>query len=273
MAFFDVPNDEPSMTRDSPGRSVAEFSDLRPDGRFSRHEMVPGWSQKRLSESRVLVVGAGALGNEALKNLALLGVGELGVIDFDVIEPSNLPRCVLFQEEDLGGRKAIVAAKRVRELNPAVTTRPLVADVMTEVGTGFIEEFDVILGCLDNIGARYKLNRLCRLANVPWLNAGIDAFCGQVGLFDPNEGPCYECSMTTSMWHRLYETYASCNNYDSCIADWRTAGPGSDSDLDGPNTIPTLAAAWRWRTVGDPRQPLRDGCSPPQEERGVHGAS
>src|SRR5216683_1001961 len=205
MAFFDVPNDEPSMTRDSPGRSVAEFSDLRPDGRFSRHEMVPGWSQKRLSESRVLVVGAGALGNEALKNLALLGVGELGVIDFDVIEPSNLPRCVLFQEEDLGGRKAIVAAKRVRELNPAVTTRPLVADVMTEVGTGFIEEFDVILGCLDNIGARYKLNRLCRLANVPWLNAGIDAFCGQVGLFDPNEGPCYECSMTTSMWHRLYE--------------------------------------------------------------------
>jgi molybdopterin/thiamine biosynthesis adenylyltransferase len=193
------------MTRNLPGRSSAEFSDLHADERFSRHVMVPGWSQKRLSESRVLVVGAGALGNEALKNLTLLGVGELGIIDFDVIEPSNLSRCVLFLEEDLGDPKAIVAAKRIRELNPTVMTRPLVADVMTEVGAGFIEEFDVILGCLDNIASRYKLNRLCKMAGVPWLNAGIDAFCGQVSLFDPNEGSCYECSMTTSMWQRVYE--------------------------------------------------------------------
>jgi len=193
------------MTRNLPNKFAAEFSDLQPDERFSRHIMVPGWSQNRLSESRVLVVGAGALGNEALKNLTLLGVGELGIIDFDVIEPSNLSRCVLFQEEDLGDRKAIVAAKRVRELNPGVIPRPLVTDVMTEVGAGFIEEFDVVLGCLDNIASRYKLNRLCGMAGVPWLNAGIDAFCGQVSLFDPNEGACYECCMTTSMWQRVYE--------------------------------------------------------------------
>jgi molybdopterin/thiamine biosynthesis adenylyltransferase len=205
MEFFDIPSDEPSMTRNLPGRFSAEFSDLHSDERFSRHVMVPGWSQKRLSESRVLVVGAGALGNEALKNLTLLGVGELGIIDFDVIEPSNLSRCVLFLEEDLGDPKAIVAAKRIRELNPTVMTRPLVADVMTEVGAGFIEEFDVILGCLDNIASRYQLNRLCRMADVPWLNAGIDAFCGQVSLFDPNEGSCYECGMTTSMWQHVYE--------------------------------------------------------------------
>jgi molybdopterin/thiamine biosynthesis adenylyltransferase len=193
------------MTRNLSGKSSAEFSDLRPDERFSRHEMVPGWSQRRLSESRVLVVGAGALGNEALKNLALLGVGELGIIDFDVIEPSNLSRCVLFQDGDLDDRKAVVAAKRIRELNPTVVARPLVADVMTEIGAGFVEEFDVVLGCLDNIASRYKLNRLCRMAGVPWLNAGIDAFCGQVSLFDPNEGACYECGMTTSMWQRVYE--------------------------------------------------------------------
>jgi molybdopterin/thiamine biosynthesis adenylyltransferase len=205
MAFFDVPNNERSMTRDSPNKFAAEFSDLRSDERFSRHAMVPGWSQRRLSESRVLVAGAGALGNEALKNLALLGVGELGIIDFDVIEPSNLSRCVLFQEENLGKQKAIVAAKRIRELNPTVMTRPLVADVMTEVGAGFVKEFDIVLGCLDNIASRYKLNRLCRMAGVPWLNAGIDAFCGQVSLFDPKEGACYECGMTSSMWQRVYE--------------------------------------------------------------------
>jgi molybdopterin/thiamine biosynthesis adenylyltransferase len=205
MEFFDVLNDEPPMTRNFPDRSSVEFSEMRPDERFSRHVMVPGWSQKRLSESCVLVVGAGALGNEALKNLALLGVGELGIVDFDVIEPSNLSRCVLFHEEDLGDPKAVVAAKRIREINPTVVPRPLVADVLTEVGAGFIEEFDIVLGCLDNIASRHKLNRLCRMASVPWLNAGIDAFCGQVSLFDPNEGACYECGITTSMWQRIYE--------------------------------------------------------------------
>lgn len=176
MAFFDVPNDERSMTHNSPNKFPAEFYDLRSDERFSRHAMVPGWSQRLLSESRVLVVGAGALGNEALKNLALLGVGELGIIDFDVIEPSNLSRCVLFQEENLGYQKAVVAAKRIRELSLTVVARPLVADVMTEVGAGFIEEFDVVLGCLDNIASRYMLNRLCRMAGVPWLNQGLTHF-------------------------------------------------------------------------------------------------
>jgi molybdopterin/thiamine biosynthesis adenylyltransferase len=193
------------MMQSSSVRATADFVDLHSNERFSRHEAIRGWSQKRLSEARVLVVGCGALGNEALKNLALLGVGEVGVIDFDVIELSNLTRCVLFREDDLGKRKATVAAKRIRELNPSVIAKPLIADVMTGVGAGFLEDFDVVLGCLDNIAARYKLNRLCRMANVPWLNAGIDAFCGQVSLFLPDESACYECSMTTSMWQRMYD--------------------------------------------------------------------
>jgi len=193
------------MMQNSRVRPTSDFVDLRPGGRFDRHEAIQGWSQKRLSEARVLVVGCGALGNEALKNLALLGVGEIGLIDFDVIELSNLSRCVFFREEDLGELKAVVAAKRIRELNPSVNTRALVANIITEVGAGFLETFDVVLGCLDNIAARYKLNRLCRMAHVPWLNAGIDAFCGQVSLFHPDENACYECSMTASMWQRMYE--------------------------------------------------------------------
>ena len=193
------------MMSNSRVRSTSNFVDLRPGGRFSRHEAIHGWSQKRLSQARVLVVGCGALGNEVLKNLALLGIGEIGLIDFDVIELSNLTRCVFFREEDLGELKAVVAAKRIRELNPSVIARPLVADVIIDVGAGFLEEFDVVLGCLDNIAARYKLNRLCRMANVPWFNAGIDAFCGQVSLFHPDENACYECSMTASMWQRMYE--------------------------------------------------------------------
>src|SRR6185312_4324382 len=98
MHFFDIPKDGHSMMQSSSVRATADFVDLHSNERFSRHEAIRGWSQKRLSEARVLVVGCGALGNEALKNLALLGVGEVGVIDFDVIELSNLTRCVLFRE-------------------------------------------------------------------------------------------------------------------------------------------------------------------------------
>jgi len=60
--------------------------------RYGRLRLIPWWRQERLAEARVLVVGAGALGNEVLKNLALLGVGTVVVIDLDAVEPSNLSR-------------------------------------------------------------------------------------------------------------------------------------------------------------------------------------
>src|SRR5258707_3325621 len=76
--------------------------------RYGRLRLIPWWRQERLSAARVLVVGAGALGNEVLKNLALLGVGTVYVIDLDTIETSNLSRSVLFRAEDGGQSKAVV---------------------------------------------------------------------------------------------------------------------------------------------------------------------
>src|SRR5438876_12352743 len=78
--------------------------------RYGRLRLIPWWRQDRLAAAKVLVVGAGALGNEVLKNLALLGVGTVYVIDLDDVEPPNLPRSVLFRAEDDGQAKAEVAA-------------------------------------------------------------------------------------------------------------------------------------------------------------------
>src|SRR3954471_12068118 len=89
--------------------------------RYSRLRLIPWWRQERLAAAKVLVVGAGALGNEVLKNLALLGVGTVFVIDLDLVEPSNLSRSVLFRAEDGGRGKAEVAARRACEINPDVT--------------------------------------------------------------------------------------------------------------------------------------------------------
>ena len=74
--------------------------------RYGRLRLIPWWRQEKLAAARVLVVGAGALGNEVVKNLALLGVGTILIIDRDVVEPSNLSRSVLFRLADGGRPKA-----------------------------------------------------------------------------------------------------------------------------------------------------------------------
>ena len=81
----------------------------------------------RLKQANVLVVGCGALGNEVLKNLVLFGVGHLVIVDFDVVESTNLTRSVLFRREDAetGRPKVLVAADRLREINPSVHILPL----------------------------------------------------------------------------------------------------------------------------------------------------
>ena len=95
------------------------------EDRFSRLRLIPWWDQAKIAESRVLVVGAGALGNEILKNLALLGFQQIVVVDLDRIEESNLSRTVLFRTENIGNYKAEVAAKSLRSVAPDIQVQPL----------------------------------------------------------------------------------------------------------------------------------------------------
>jgi molybdopterin/thiamine biosynthesis adenylyltransferase len=181
------------------------FEPLPLSERYGRQELLRGWSQDALREAKVLVVGAGALGNEVLKNLALLGVGTLGIVDRDSVEFSNLSRSVLFRDTDVGRRKVECAATSVAHLNPEVSVYPIHADLTCELGAGTVAPWDIVLGCLDSIKARWKLNRLCEAASTPWIDAGIEGTGGQIAFFESG-GPCYECGMTGSMWERLYES-------------------------------------------------------------------
>src|SRR5262245_33258927 len=83
---------------------------------FERQRRIDWWDQNVLRKARIMVVGAGALGNEALKNLALLGVGGLFIVDFDTISGSNLSRTVLFRKQDVGREKAAAAADATRQM-------------------------------------------------------------------------------------------------------------------------------------------------------------
>lgn len=176
--------------------------------RYSRLRLISWWRQERLQEARVLVVGAGALGNEVLKNLALVGLGTIEVIDLDLVEPSNLSRSVLFRTEDGGRPKAEVAAARANELNPEIRILPRHGDVITDLGLGVFADVDLVIGCLDNREARLWVNRQCWKVGTPWIDAGIQEIQGVVKVFVPPDSSCYECAMTERDYQLLNLRYS-----------------------------------------------------------------
>lgn len=181
------------------------------DDRYERFQLIGWWDQNRLRNGRVLVVGAGALGNEVLKNLALLGIGHVYVLDMDNVENSNLSRSVLFRAADNGRPKADVAAARTRELNPDIRVTAVTGNVLTDVGLGVFRSADVVIGCLDNREARLWVNRCCWKAGRPWVDGGIQEISGVVKVFDPRAAgtACYECGMTANDY-RLINLRYSC---------------------------------------------------------------
>ena len=180
------------------------------ESRYSRLKLIPWWDQERLTGAVIMVVGAGALGNELIKNLALLGIGKIIICDMDIIEDSNLTRSVLFRAKDVGRYKAIVAAERAMEINPHVKAVPFVGNIIDDIGLGVYRRVDAVLGGLDNREARLTINRACYNVNKPWIDGAIEALSGVARVFIPGKGPCYECTMNEEDW-RAYNRRRSCS--------------------------------------------------------------
>ena len=131
------------------------------EDRFSRFRLIGWWDQEKIRTARMLVIGAGALGNEILKNLALLGFTQIVVVDMDLIEASNLSRSILYRTEDIGRAKAEAAADAVRNILPEAQVRAIRGDVVNGLGLGLFHWADMVLAGLDNREARLWINRAC----------------------------------------------------------------------------------------------------------------
>jgi molybdopterin/thiamine biosynthesis adenylyltransferase/rhodanese-related sulfurtransferase len=162
--------------------------------RYSRHLLLPEVGedgQRRLLESRVLLLGAGGLGSPAALYLAAAGVGTIGIVDMDEVDASNLQRQILHNGDRVGERKVDSARKTLNALNPDVGVVTFDARLDADNVLDILDGFDVVIDGADNFPSRYLLNDASVKLGIPVVHGSIFRFEGQVTVFDPRRGPTY----------------------------------------------------------------------------------
>ncbi|GEO81967.1 HesA/MoeB/ThiF family protein [Pararhodospirillum oryzae] len=165
--------------------------------RYSRHIRLPevgDLGQQRLSQARVLVVGAGGLGSPMIYYLAAAGVGTLVVVDGDRIDLSNLQRQILHSTDRLDQWKVDSAALAVRALNPDIHLELHRERLTADNALALIGSVDIVADCSDNFATRFLVNDACFLARKTLVSAAVLGFEGQLSTYRPHlGGPCYRC--------------------------------------------------------------------------------
>ncbi len=177
--------------------------------RWDRSRRIRWLDMERVQAGRYLVLGAGALGNEAIKDLVLAGARNITLVDMDHVVRSNLNRCVLFREGDSAGKrwKAEVVAERASDLDPEVRVRAVVGRI-EQLEDREWKEHDVVLGCLDNIAARLHANAHAYYRGTPYIDGGTDGFAGRVQVIVPPSTPCLQCGLNKSHYKVMEKRYS-----------------------------------------------------------------
>jgi adenylyltransferase/sulfurtransferase len=182
----------PAPVETSTGRRAAN-----PQPDYSRQislKEVGEKGQAKLRSSRVLVIGCGGLGVPVLQYLAGAGIGKLGLVDGDKLEPSNLHRQTMYALSDVGEHKAILAADRVRALNPEVETRAYTIRLTAENASELVSEYDLVIDCTDNFSTKFLLNDVCVRLRKPAIFSSVYQYEGQLQVVRPDrDGACLRC--------------------------------------------------------------------------------
>ncbi|HLG22878.1 MAG TPA: molybdopterin-synthase adenylyltransferase MoeB [Candidatus Manganitrophaceae bacterium] len=164
--------------------------------RYSRHIIlteVGGKGQKKISQAKVLIVGAGGLGSPVALYLAAAGVGTIGIIDADVVDLSNLHRQVVHHTPDLGRAKVLSAQEKMVALNPDVKVIPYHRNLDAENALEIFKEYEYIIDGVDNFPAKFLINDAAFFAQKPLIHGGILRFEGQLLTILPGVSACYRC--------------------------------------------------------------------------------
>lgn len=172
------------------------------DERYSRQRALPeigDEGQARLADSRVVVVGCGALGSLQAELLARAGIGRLTIVDRDFVERSNLQRQTLFTDADAEERlpKAVAAERALAAINPAIEVRGVVDDVNAGTAPALLGDADLVCDGTDNFETRYLVNDWSVREGVPWVYGGVIGTGGLVMPVLPGETACLRCVFET----------------------------------------------------------------------------
>lgn len=164
--------------------------------RYSRHIIlnhVGVEGQQKISEAKVLVIGAGGLGSPVLLYLAAAGVGTIGIVDSDVVDLTNLQRQIVHFTDDVNASKVQSAKEKINKLNPDVRVITFHEFVNSKNILGIIKDYDFIVDGTDNFPAKFLINDACILSKKPFSHAGILRFDGQLMTIVPDESACFRC--------------------------------------------------------------------------------
>jgi len=164
--------------------------------RYHRQLIIPEFGeegQRKLKGSHVVITGIGGLGCGSATYLTAAGIGRITLVDFDVVELSNLNRQILYWEEDIGEKKALVAQRKLSKLNPGIEIIPLSTKITEENVLSIIQGAQVVVDGLDNPATRLIVNSACIKRKTPYIYGGVSRLRGMITTIIPGETPCLAC--------------------------------------------------------------------------------
>ncbi len=174
---------------------------------YARHLLIPGWDQSQLGPLKVFIAGLGGNGSLLFMALPALGVGRRGWIkacDPDVVEASNLSRIPYAYPEDVGKSKAEIARRYATLKAPGASVTCYQASIQTDSMMALAKEAHLLIGAVDNEGARKILNSLSVRYLIPYLSVASEIIpeehsyqaVGQVRVVLPGRSGCLFCTRT-----------------------------------------------------------------------------
>ena len=166
--------------------------------RYSRHILLPQIDvrgQEKLTQSCILIVGAGGLGSPAALYLAASGIGKIVICDKDNVDLTNLQRQIIHNTDAIGEPKTISARRTLHHINPEVEIMALQEQVTEEMLVHLLSSADAVVDASDNFATRHAINQACIIQKKPLISGAVVRFDGQVSVFDLRsaDNPCFHC--------------------------------------------------------------------------------
>ena len=173
--------------------------DIRDYERFEKQiilKKIGFTGQKKITNSKILIIGMGGLGCPLLTYLASSGVRNIGIVDHDRVELSNLNRQILFNTSDIGKFKVNQAKSKIKRIYKKIKIKTFKIKISKKNIESIIKNFDIICDGTDNFNTRYLINDYCKKNKKILISAAISKFDGHLFKYNfKKKGPCLRCFM------------------------------------------------------------------------------